>query len=400
MSGLFCAITEGVHRVGKLKILVISLFAIFYAMSAAAVSLNITGGTSVELSTTKQTSPALCVKMTDNTVWYGSLTTDPVAARTLRLNIGGMKYSLIAPTPPVPGPGEEGEPFKVTLTGMTASSQFSFRISASGNFAIDWGDGGAVQVVTKTDTAATNYSHTYVSAGNYIITIGGKATGYGTSSVISFIADSSHFNNITNISGDLGSVFPILNDTAAGKPRFMSLFGSSGPALPNLNGPLPANFFSGLHGAPGDSMFASTFMNTYFTGPIPENLFAGIQGAPTQNLFSSTFLSSRFSGQIPAKLFSGIRGAPATGMFSGTFMGDGGLTGIGDGLFDGISGAAQSSMFYQTFQNSANLTGPSAKSDGQFLYQKWPAATTAQVGGCYTNATGLSDYSSIPAAWK
>jgi hypothetical protein len=34
------------------------------------------------------------------------------------------------------------------------------------------------------------------------------------------------------------------------------------------------------------------------------------------------------------------------------------------------------------------------------LYEVWPSATTTQVGVMYKNATGLTDYASIPANWK
>ena len=56
-----------------------------------------------------------------------------------------------------PGTGGVGEPFKVTLTGMNANNQFSFQISAMGNFTIDWGDGSAIETITKTNAVLTTY---------------------------------------------------------------------------------------------------------------------------------------------------------------------------------------------------------------------------------------------------
>ena len=41
-----------------------------------------------------------------------------------------------------------------------------------------------------------------------------------------------------------------------------------------------------------------------------------------------------------------------------------------------------------------------ARMNGQYLYEIWPNAMWLQVSGMYYNATGLSDYSSIPSAWK
>jgi hypothetical protein len=46
------------------------------------------------------------------------------------------------------------------------------------------------------------------------------------------------------------------------------------------------------------------------------------------------------------------------------------------------------------------LTGPSATSNGQYLYEIFSITDSFQSSGCYSGATGLSDYASIPAAWK
>jgi len=326
-----------------------------------------------------------------------------------------------------PGTGGDGEPFKVYLTGMTAGAQFNFAISASGNFTIDWGDGTAVQNITKTDVTFTAYIHTYSAAGNYVVTIGGKATEYNSATNIAAVSFSGGTNaaKITKISGDLGSVFPILNATATGSPRFYNTFNSltgwtgtipenlfaglhGAPvsymfygtfyACSGLKGPIPGNLFAGITGAPMEYMFALTFYTcSVLTGPIPENLFAGITGAPAQYMFYATFaVCAKLDGAIPGTLFAGIKGAPETWMFDQVFWGTA-VTSIGDGLFNGITGAAKDRSFGYMFYNCTKLTGPSAKSDGQFLYQKWPVTGIGE--NCYYNAKGLSDYTSIPKAW-
>lgn len=71
------------------------------------------------------------------------------------------------------------------------------------------------------------------------------------------------------------------------------------------------------------------------------------------------------------------------------------------GVFGNLSGTLASSVFVYTFYGCGSLTGPSARNpDGTPLYTVFPTATTAQVGGMYNGATGLSDYADIPAAWK
>ena len=136
------------------------------------------------------------------------------------------------------------------------------------------------------------------------------------------------------------------------------------------------------------------------TGAIPDGLFGNLTGAPASGMFSHTFhVCSGLTGAIPDGLFAGISGAPASNMFDYTFYGCSGLTSIPENLFGNISGTAQSSMFNRTFYNCTSLTGPSARINGQYLYEIWPDATT-QFGDMYYRATGLSDYSNIPAAWK
>jgi len=295
--------------------------------------------------------------------------------------------------------------FKITLTPMPANSAFLFAMSASGNFTVDWGDGTAVQSIVRTNTGEALYSHNYMSAGNYTVTIGGLATGYdgGTgigsygSGVVAAISFGIAGRSITSVSGDLGKIFPILNATSTGTPRFSATFYN----ITTWTGPIPANLFASLKGAPVSYMFSNTFAYSSGLTSIPGDLFAGIKGAPAEGMFNGTFRNcAGLTGTIPGNLFAGISGAPAASMFYFTFLGDSNLTGIGDGLFNGISGTMQPQMFSDAFDGCTGLTGPSAKSDGQYLYQKWPDATPTEVSYCYQDATGLSDYWSMPAYWK
>ena len=90
--------------------------------------------------------------------------------------------------------------FYVTTTGNTSS--FEFYISAAGSFSINWGD-GTVDNINKTDTTNTTYSHTYDSAGEYTISIGGEATAYNTSTTTAAISFRDN-KNTAGISGSLG----------------------------------------------------------------------------------------------------------------------------------------------------------------------------------------------------
>ena len=313
---------------------------------------------------------------------------------------------------------------------------FAMQISAAGEFYIDWGDGKS-EWITKSDTTNMTFGHKYASKGVYNIRLGGQATAYNTSTntaAISFnVGPSSGASKsvietkIASIDGSLGAIFGTLSSDTNNQPRFYQTFYKA----TNMTGAIPENLFAGISGAPASSMFRNTFYGCSGLTSIPSELFAGISGAPASYMFYGTFSGCSGLTSIPAGLFAGISDAPAYGMFSGTFSGCSGLTGaIPDGLFAGISGApaqymfystfdgcsgltsipenlfgnisgtAQSNMFYRTFNNCTSLTGPSARINGQYLYEIWPDATTSQVNDMYYNASKLSDYSNIPSNWK
>ena len=358
---------------------------------------------------------------------------------------------------------DKGPEFTLTTTSDTSS--FSFKISAAGEFVVDWGD-GTVETITKPDTTVTTYSHNYDTTGAYTIGLSGQATAYNTNTTaaaISFYVGSNtsakgtNVKKIASIDGSLGAIFGTLSSGTNKQPRFYETFcyatnmtgsipsdlfaGISGaPAsymfystfngCSGLTGAIPDGLFAGISGAPAKYMFYRTFNGCSGLTSIPENLFAGISGAPAKYMFYFTFYGcsgltsipsdlfagisgapasdmfsftfsdcSGLTGAIPDGLFAGISGAPATQMFQSTFEGCSGLTSIPENLFGDISGTAQSNMFYRTFYNCTSLTGPSARINGQYLYEIWPDATSP-FSDMYYRATKLSDYSNIPSDWK
>lgn len=311
-------------------------------------------------------------------------------------------------------------PFEMTVSG----GSLSFTISAQGEFYIDWGD-GTQETITKPDTTNTTYSHSFTGYEAYSVRLGGLATDYNdnvTTAAISFYGDSS----ISTIQGNLSRIFPTLEN---GKnPRFYQTF-----AEMSVTGAIPANLFIDLVGAPVENMFYRTFYGSngfrgaipeslfgtmtgapakamfyetfrgvsQLTGGVPEKLFSSITGAPAENMFYGTFYGlSKMSGTIPSGMFAGISGAPAPGMFNQTFANCSKLSGIGEGVFGNLSGAAQDNMFYRTFYGDKKLTGYTPKINGQYLYEVWPDATSAQVGGMFGNCNKLSDYRSFPSVWR
>ena len=239
------------------------------------------------------------------------------------------------------------------------NADFNFKISAIGNFVVDWGDGTTFEMITKSDTTLTTYSHTYSSAGTYTVRLAGRSESYNVAenvAAISFYDASTNMQkNLVGISGSLGYIFPIVSETATGKPSFYQTFYNA----ENLIGIIPEELFAGITGAPKASMFEDTFNGCVgLIGDIPENLFVGIVGTPASSLFSGTFQGCSGLTDIPSALFAGIAGAPATSIFARTFQGCTGLnkTIPGD-LFAGVTGAPAESMFKDTFNGCTGLTG-------------------------------------------
>ena len=270
----------------------------------------------------------------------------------------------------------------------TNTNTFYFKIAATGNFTVDWGD-GQTQTINKTDLVNTSYSHTYTdAASNYEVILGGKATNY-TSDIytgdVQFFTDGAKDDTwkIKNMRGCIGCIFSTLDDGR--QPKFYRSFEANTDlkTIPEtlfngINGApalriffdtfkdctgltsIPENLFAGVQGAPAERMFFQTFFNcTGLTGPIPENLFAGIKGAPASYMYWHTFSGCKnLTGSIPEKLFAGIEGAPATYAFSGLFNGCSRLTGeIPENLFAGVRGMPYIDVFSDTFNGCSGLTG-------------------------------------------
>ena len=264
-----------------------------------------------------------------------------------------------------------GYPFIATTTPDT--TDFNFDLSASGTFYVDWGD-GTVDTIEKNDVNKRSFSHTYETAGTYVVKLGGRATGYNQDKepevhptsldddAVAYGAPDEDYNYVPVISfagneylakieGSLGKIFPTLPGGI--QPRFSHTF----VHCINLSGTIPGELFSGISGAPVAGMFYGTFSGSEgLTGAIPEKLFAGISGAPATGMFAETFFECLgLTGAIPEKLFAGISGAPAVGMFAGTFFKCLGLTAIPEKLFAGISGAPAEGMFFNTFSGCEGL---------------------------------------------
>ena len=254
--------------------------------------------------------------------------------------------------------------FFFTPAGTT--NEYYFYIAAIGTFYVDWGD-GTREIVQRTKATSAPVSHTFDGpAKNYEIALGGKATKYGSSGVISFKNAASR---LSAIRGCLGCVFSTSDNEkllwTERQPSFSMAF-EDNSALTEI----PADLFQGVYGPPRVYMFDATFQNcTSLSGPIPAKLFSGLYGEPTTWSFAKTFSNcGNLSGDIPADLFKNLT-APT----------------VYPDLAFGI-----------TFNKCSRLTGYSPKIGGRYLYEIWPEVSSHST---YTGATKLSDYTCIPTNW-
>jgi hypothetical protein len=317
---------------------------------------------------------------------------------------------------------------------VSSSATLSIPIGLHGSYQVDWGDGTVEDFVT-TVTTIVSRQHTYaVSDDDYVVTI--KNTGVTDWAVNTFI----RFKNVKGFTqiGDNGKnscLTVLLPDSwRTGNVSKTWLFSDMFKDDTGLTGEIPANLFGrDSHAQPVDYMFDSAFSGcSGLTGSIPAGLFDGISGTTKTHLFNSVFNGcSGLTGAIPAGLFDKITGSPTPYLWYAVFYGCSGLTGsIPAGLFANVAGIGKLSTYFASFRGCSNLTsiadpllgavtidgtatsvfsymfyqctkltGESAKmSNGSKLYTVANNASYSQA--TYQGCIGLSDWGSIPSAWK
>ena len=274
--------------------------------------------------------------------------------------------------------------FQITTTNDT--DKFVFTMTAKGTFYIDWGDGD-VEMINRTNTTMTEYSHDYASANEYIIKFGGLATEYtknsdayqlphrsciffGSPTENDNVGVNNTYDKLAGISGSLGAIFRTLGNTMATQPNFMYVF----RGCSNLTSSIPENLFSGISGSTVSNMFTRTFMGcSGLTGTdiddpnnpgkkyaIPPNLFSGLSRVAAGGTFLGTFSScTGLTGTIPGTLFNiQTVSANTQSLFHTTFNDCTNLTGpIPANLFTKVVGVPKGYLFYHTFTRCSGLTG-------------------------------------------
>ena len=293
--------------------------------------------------------------------------------------------------------------FTVTTTNLSANYEMSFYLSAAGIFAVDWGDGSAVETIYRvgnTDSAQT-YSHTYTTAGSYTIGLCGTPTAYRipgtadkppiTDTTISFSKGTAGSCKVASIGGSLGALFPTLNNGASGTdfPRFYKTFqecddltsipsglfvGVTGSAsdmfretFDKCDGitTIPSNLFAGVSGG-GKGMFRAIFNECTSLTAMPENLFSGVTGAYENQFKYAFYKNTSMTGYIPPSTFSGLiaNGSPtATNMWQNAFTGGTTLA----TSCDGFTGMTEFTTGYKKYWNNKVSCQPTTCPSGKML---------------------------------
>ena len=326
----------------------------------------------------------------------------------------------------VPDNGFARDPM-VLLVQSGADGEVCLPLRGSVKCMVDWGDGQKEYCTGEFGSGAIAsgcISHTYKDASAYEVTVGGTVTALSSAGLpasgcltavrswgdIGLLDMSCAFQG----QGALTEVAPPGEECFAGVNSFLNAFsGTSITGLPEgFFDSCPAvcdytRVFSGclqLEALP-DRLFPSAvslqqcFKDCTSLRTLPAHLCA--DGAGLREL-QETFAGCTAMETIPGSLLSGCSGLER--MVS-VFAGCSSLTGIPSGLFDDCRAIK---VAEGVFMNCSSLAGesPYTMIDGAkvHLYERnaYPVQFAAISSGylCYFGCSGLSDYGSIPSAWK
>lgn len=225
------------------------------------------------------------------------------------------------------------------------------------DFKVDWGDGSKNEVKSQADS---NKTHTYSQAGEYLVTLDGKAQGgiffYGESRLKAILTGYPKNMDVTQAS-------------------FFNTFDGCSSLTQ-----IPENLFANT---PNITSFYATFFECSSLIKIPERLF---YYTPKVTSFYATFGACTNLTQIPEKLFENNINVVS---FESTFSICTTLTQIPRNLFINNINVIS---FEGTFQNCVALKG-----DAIALWERTNITSHLR---CYSNCTMLSNYYSIPTGWK
>ncbi len=241
----------------------------------------------------------------------------------------------------------------------TANETVTIPITNTNGLTIDWGIGGGPESV-----ASSNPNKVYPTPNEYIVKV------IGTVPANTSVGDNTY--NYTNV-----NIVELIYWGENGFKEFRH-FGK------NLRGSIPTPSKESFKNT---TRFYSVFRDSVeITGPIPHNLFIL---ATKVTEFTTLFTGcSKLEGSIPPLLFANC---PLANNFPSLFSGCAKLTGIiPPKLFDNSPDTILS--LYSCFKGCVGLTGEAPSN----IFNK----NVQTKGMCFSGCTGLSNFTTLPSAWK
>jgi hypothetical protein len=318
----------------------------------------------------------------------------PLVATTNRLS-----YSMDLPLLPskqfyrVTELPDDTNNFQLEVTTTNSPQAFICRFVEPGTLHVDWGDGS-----NEDFNATITNSHTYATAGVYTIKLSGHVhlidlfiypdPGLGTPKLVSAIK--TPIRGITGLTSayemfkhceNIPSIPEGLFDECPGITTFYDTF----LACKKITS-IPAGLFDAQTNV---TTFYATFDNCDLLREIPPGLFDKHTNVTN---FAWTFAKCYSITSIPAGLFDRHRKVTT---FDHVFYRCYALQSIPPLLFDKNTAVT---TYARAFEDCSQLTGASpANAAGQKLWELVPLVNGTS---CFKNCTNLTDYATIPAAWK
>jgi len=293
----------------------------------------------------------------------------------------------------IPSDSAEVFPFVFKITTTTANTVFTVPLVDFGlltpNLTISWGDGSSSPLITS--SSSPDRIHTYVSVGEYTITISGFMPGFSVNNNIStrtLITELVQWGivglrtinfygcqNLTSIpgSGTLGAVGGYTGLTEV--VNFNSFFQAT--RLANI----PADIFDY---SPNATTFSNSFASILTLTTVPSDLFFSV---PLATTVASCFFACTALTSVPSTLFD--LNVNATN-FSGTFRNCRALTNVLH--FTNNTSALIFNNCYNMSSTSNALTGTAP--------ELWNRTPTPSGTDCFNNCINLTNFATIPANFK
>ena len=269
----------------------------------------------------------------------------------------------------------------VVTTDVNQTYTIDINTGSNPNITVDWADG-----VTETFTTTGLKTHTYSTAGRYVVRLSGSFTSGGN---IRLGSDATNKHSLTKT-----SIIPFIKGLVSFQSTF---YGCSG-----LTGPIPVDLFRYNTQVSGHGFYQTFNGCSELTGPIPADLFRYNTQVSSNGFYQTFYGCTNLTESIPADLFRYNTQVSVAG-FQSTFSGCTNLS-LSSNIFGppeeyGTRFLNKVSDFKYCFYNTGK-TSPQGTAPPLWLYD-FGTGTPVKTG-CFLGQTSstVTNFADIPANWK